>query len=62
MSASQPGPAEGRLGHQLKILSRHLDDIGNGTGNKDFIADYSGAQHRTLASAQAGPDFHQYSK
>lgn len=54
MSASQPGPAEGRLGHQLKILSRHLDDIGNGTGNKDFIADYSGAQEIAFIQPPAG--------
>ena len=41
MSASQPGRGEDRLGHQLKLISRHLDSNGDGTGTKNFIANYS---------------------
>ncbi len=41
MSASQPGRGNDRLGHQLKLISRHLDSNGDGTGNKNFIANYS---------------------
>lgn len=41
MSASQPGRGDDRLGHQLKLISRHLDSNGDGTGNKNFIANYS---------------------
>jgi len=41
MSSYQPGPGESRLGKQLKIISRHLDTDGDGTGTKNAIGDYS---------------------
>jgi hypothetical protein len=54
MSNYQPGPGEGRLGKQLKLISRHLDAAGNGTGNKNFVADYSGAQEIAYIQPPAG--------
>ena len=54
MSTYQPGPGEGRLGKQLKLISRHLDAAGNGTGNKNFVADYSGAQEIAYIQPPAG--------
>lgn len=55
MAFYSPGPGSAsRLGKQIKLITRYLDTNGDGTGTKNAIADYSGAQEIFYIQPPAG--------